>query len=66
MRQWTTQLLHARVEESVDDGDEEDDNDGVEGVETRRWDLGAANRDVHSLALEDERRSHLVSIVDLA
>ena len=59
MREWAAHLVHAGVEDPVDDGDEDDDDDGVEGVETRGWDLEAAHRDVHPLALEQEGRGHL-------
>ena len=62
MGKWPTQPLHARVEEPVNNGYEEDDNDGVEGVESRCRNSDAACSNVHSLALEDERRGHLAMV----
>lgn len=59
MTQRSTKAPKARVDNSVQKGNEEHDGDGVEGIQHGHGHLTATNVQVHALALKEESGLHL-------
>lgn len=59
MSQGAADALQERIEATVDDRDENDDDDGVEGIETGSRDVYPPYSNIHAFPLEEEGGCHL-------